>query len=90
MGETNGNGFRIRGWKDVLTVLTIMTLLAGMFASAVVWGIRMDNRTIQNSNEISALKGDPRTRPDPFTGTEGRALERRLADAERRLDRLEE
>lgn len=31
----------------------------------------------------------PITRPDPFTGTQGAALERRIADLERRVRALE-
>lgn len=38
---------------------------------------------------IDSLSSMPSSRPDPFTGTEGREFERRLDALERRIDRLE-
>ena len=40
-------------------------------------------------SRIDALSALPAARPDPFTGTEGRELERRIHDIERRLDAFE-
>jgi hypothetical protein len=36
------------------------------------------NRIEQNTRELHALQRQPSARPDPFTGTEGRELERRI------------
>jgi len=40
-------------------------------------------------SRVDALSTVPTTRPDPFTGTEGRELERRLDEVERRFAKLE-
>jgi len=40
-------------------------------------------------SRIDALSSVPASRPDPFTGTEGRELERRINAIERRLEAVE-
>ena len=81
-----GNGWRIKGWRDLSTVITIILLVAGSLAGAILWGIRIDDRSIRNENSITALETEADARPDPFPGTEAREMESRL---QRQIDELQ-
>jgi len=41
------------------------------------------------TGRVDALSSAPGARPDPYTGTEGRAVERRVDAVERRIEKLE-
>lgn len=46
------NGFRIKGWSDVLAILAIIAMLTG----ALAWGIRLDIRTVDHEARLSKLE----------------------------------
>lgn len=70
----NGNGFRIKGWSDVLAVLGIIGILAG----ALAWGLKLDSGFTSHEGRISALENEASARPDPFTGSDARVLEQQI------------
>jgi hypothetical protein len=47
------NGFSIRSWSDVLAVIAIITMLA----SAVAWGLKLDQRTTDHEARLSKIEG---------------------------------
>jgi hypothetical protein len=49
---SNDNGFKIRGWSDVVSILVIL----GALAAAITWGIRLDQRSIDQEARISRLE----------------------------------
>lgn len=87
--NANGNGFRIRGWRDLGAVVALVILTVSIIASTVVWITMIDNRGETNANRLTRIETRSEARPDPFTGSEGRALENRVDALERRLEAME-
>ena len=49
------------------------------------------NQSVEaNRQKLANISTNPTSRPDPFTGTQGRALERRLDLVERNCDRVQQ
>jgi hypothetical protein len=52
MSDQPRNGFSIRSWGDVLSLLAIVTMLA----SAIAWGLKLDARSTDHESRISKLE----------------------------------
>ncbi len=48
----NENGYRIRGWPDVVAVAGVLSLLLGVLA----WGLKLEGELNQVRDEVQELK----------------------------------
>lgn len=53
MSDQPRNGFSIRSWSDVLSLIAIVTMLA----SAIAWGLKLDQRMVDHEKRLSTLEG---------------------------------
>lgn len=81
--HVHANDARLRGLSESVT--RALEHVESHNTEANYWKTRIET----NTDRITELTSNANARPDPFTGTQGRELERRIDQLERDLDQVE-
>lgn len=76
--------FTVRSWTDVFALLTLL----GMAGAGVMWGLKLDNRTVELETRLAKIEDKLDVGILPRTDERIRSIERRLEVDERDVDRL--
>lgn len=87
MSEPIHNG--VGAVSNITQLLLNLAILSMMAVSGLLWGLKLDERTMQNVTDISEIKSELKHGILPITEERLKSHDRRLDDLEERLRRQE-